>query len=148
MGKINGRLQLQFRCYSRQDPPLSRFKPILVQVLRRLACVAAASNDQELQAVADMIIIAFFFLLRPGEYTGTKSDSTPFCLSDVTFRVGCTVFDTATATDNELAATTFVILTFSTHKNGVRGEKIGHGATGDLLLCPKEALRRRVHCPW
>ena len=26
----------------------------------------------------------------------------------------------------------------------MRGEKIGHGATGDPLLCPKEALRRRV----
>ena len=36
--------------------------PIPVQVLRRLACIAAASNDPELQAIADMIIIAFFFL--------------------------------------------------------------------------------------
>ena len=75
MGNIDRRLQLQFRCYSRQYPPPSRVKPIPVQVLRRLACVAAASNDQELQAVTDMIINAFFFLLRPGEYTGTKSDS-------------------------------------------------------------------------
>ena len=68
-----------------------------------------------------MIIIAFFFLLRPGKYTGKKSDSTPFRLSYVTFSVGCTVFDTATSTDNELAAATFVILLFSTQKNGVRG---------------------------
>ena len=37
-----------------------------------------ASRDPELQAVADMIIIAFFFLLFPGEYTGTKYDSSPF----------------------------------------------------------------------
>ena len=36
-GKIDGRLQLQFRCYYRQDPPLSRVKPIQVQFLRRLA---------------------------------------------------------------------------------------------------------------
>ena len=91
-----------------------------------------------------MIIIAFFFLLHPGEYTGTKSDSSPFRLSDVTFSVGRTVFDTSTATNNDLAAAIFVILTFTTQKNGVRGEKIGHGATGDPLLCPKEALRRRV----
>ena len=109
-----------------------------------MSCVAAVSNDQELQAVVDMIIIAFFFLLRPGEYTGKKSDSSPFCLSDVTFSFGRAVFDTATATYNELAAATFVILIFTTQKNGVRGEKIGHGATGDPLLCPKEALRRQV----
>ena len=54
------------------------------------------------------------------------------------------MFDTSTATNNDLAAATFVIITFNTQKNGVRGEKIGHGATGDPLLCPKEALRSRV----
>ena len=76
-----------------------------------------------------MIIIAFFFLLFPWEYTGTKSDSSPFQLSDVTFSVGRTVFNTSTATNNDLAAATFVTLAFSTQKNGVRGGKIGHGAT-------------------
>ena len=143
-GKIDGRLQLQFRCYYRQDLPPYWVKPIPVQVLLRLACVAAASNDQEVQVVAYMIIISCFFLLRPGEYTGTKSDSSLFCLSDVTFSVGRTVFDITTATNNELAAATFVILIVTTQKNGVQGEKIGHGATVYPLLCPKEALMRRV----
>ena len=77
-GKLDGRLQLQFRCYSQQDPLPSRVKPIPVQVLRRLACVAAASRDPELQAFADKIIIAFFFLIHSGEYTGTKYESSPF----------------------------------------------------------------------
>ena len=86
----------------------------------------------------------FFFLLWPEEHTGTKSDSSPFLLSDVTLSVGRTVLETATATDNELAAATFVILVFTTHKNGVWGEKIGHGATGDPYCAQKEALRRRV----
>ena len=54
------------------------------------------------------------------------------------------MFDTSTATDNDLAVATFLILAFSTQKNGVQEEKIGHGATGDPLLCPKEALHRRV----
>ena len=136
-GKLDGRLQLQFRCYSQQDPPPSWVNPIPVQVLRKLACVAAASRDHELQAVANMIIVTFFFLLRPGEYTGTKSDSFPFRPANVTFSFGHTVFNTSTATDNDLAATTFVMLTFSTQKNGVRGGKIGHGATGYPLLCQK-----------
>ena len=118
-GKLNGRLQLQFRWYSRQDPPPSWVKPIPVQVLCRLACVAAASRDPELQAVGDMIIIAFFFLLCLGDYTGMKSDSSALRLSDVTFTVGRTVFDTSTATDNNFADATFVILTFTTQKNGV-----------------------------
>ena len=83
-----------------KTPPFSRLKPIPLQVLHRLTCVAAAFNDQELQAVADMIIIAFFFLLRPGEYIGTKSDITPFRQTDVTFSVDRTIFDTTAATMN------------------------------------------------
>ena len=102
-----------------------------------MACVSAAFNDQELQAVADMTRIALCFLLRPGEYTGKKSDSLPFSLSDVTFSVGRMVFDTGTTTNNELAAATFVILVFTTTKNVVRVEKIDPGATGDTLLCPR-----------
>ena len=125
---------------SRQDPPPSWVKTIPLQVLHQLACVAASYNNQELQAVTDVIIIAFFFLLWPGEYTGTKYDSSPFHLSYVTFSVGRTLFDTATDTDNELVATIFVILVFTTSKDGMRGEKIGHGATGDPPLCPKEVL--------
>ena len=89
--------------------------------------MAAASNYQELQSISDMIIIPFFFLLRLGDYTGTKSHSAPFRLSDVTFSVGRTVFDTATATDNELAVATFVMLIFTTQKNGFRGEKKSMG---------------------
>ena len=91
-----------------------------------------------------MIIITFFFLLRPGEYTGTKYDSTPFRLSDVTFSVGRKVFYTTAAADNELAAATFVILIFSTQKNGVWEGEISHGATGDPMLCLKDALQQRV----
>ena len=106
--------------------------------------MAAASTVPEVQAIKDMIITAFFFLLLPGEYTGTKSDITPFCLSDVTFSVGRTVFYIFITTDSELDAVVFVILVFTTHKNGARGDKIGHGSTGDPLLCPKESLRRRV----
>ena len=122
-GKIDGILQLQFLCYYRQDPPPSQVKPIPVQVLREMACMAAASNDQEIQAASDMIIIAFFFLLQPGKYTGTKYDRSSFRLSYETFSAGHTVFDTATITDNELAAAKFVIPIFTTQKNGMRGEK-------------------------
>ena len=101
--------------------------------------MAATSNDQELQAVAYMIIISFFFILLTGEYTGTKSDSAPFRLSDVTFIVSRTVFDTATATDNELSIATFVMLIFTTHKNGVRGEKRPWGHRTPAVI-PKGGL--------
>ena len=121
-GKLDYRLQLQYRCYTRQDPPPNRVKPIPVQILRAVAAIAAATNDPELQAVSDMIILAFFFLLRPGEYTASKSDSTPFRLCDVTLSVGRTVF-TSASSEADLLTATFCILIFTTQKNGVRNEK-------------------------
>ena len=66
-----------------------------------------------------------------------KYDISPFRLSDVTFSVVCTVFDTATVTDKELAAAVFVILVLTTHKNCVRGDKIGHGDIGDPYCVQK-----------
>ena len=52
----------------------------------------------------------------------------------------------AKATEGDLQAANFVTLTFTTQKNGIRDEKIGHNASGDPLLCPKVALLRRVLC--
>ena len=37
-------------------------------------------------------------------------------------------------------AATFVMLTFTTQTNVIRGEKIGHKASGNPLLCPKSKL--------
>ena len=71
-----------------------------------------------------MIILAFFSLLRQGEYTASKSNSTPFRLCDVTLSVGRTVFSADSSEANLLSAT-FDILIFTTQKNDVQGEKIG-----------------------
>ena len=66
-----------------------------------------------------MIRISYFFLLSTVDYTGSKSDSTPFRLEDVTLSCSRSVF-VASATEAFFEARTFVALTFTTHKNGVR----------------------------
>ena len=142
-GKLDYRLQLQYRYNTRQDPPPNRVKPILVQILRAMAAIAAASDDPKLCADADMIILALFFLLRPGEYTGTKSTSTSFCLCEVILSVGYTVFLLASSEEDLLTAT-FTTLVFTTQENGVRGEKIRQATSRNPLLCPWDALLRRM----
>ena len=50
---------------------------------------AHASHEDGNLAIADMIsLLAFFFLLRPGKYTGTNSETSPFCFCDVQLFVG------------------------------------------------------------
>ena len=67
-----------------------------------------------------MIIIAFFFLLRPGEYTDNNSNSTPFHLEDVQLFIGSRSLDLLTASDAELHQARFSALTFTDQKNTVR----------------------------
>ena len=75
-------------------------------------------------SMADIICIAFFFLLRPGEYTGTTSDDAAFTLDDVYLYLGKRKLPLATATDGELRAATSCALHFTTQKNGRKGDVI------------------------
>ena len=62
-----------------------------VQLKHYIMAIAFANNvvaSQASQATADMIALAFFLLLRPGEYTGTKSDTTTFRMQDVQLFIG------------------------------------------------------------
>jgi hypothetical protein len=105
---------------------------------------AVLANDPVNQALADMICLAFFFLLRPGEYTGTKSDTQPFQLRDAKFFLGNLPLNPATAPPDHLLNASFITLEFTTQKNGVRGEVIGLGRSGDPHFCPVAAAARRV----
>lgn len=77
-GKSNFCIGRMLECWKKQDPPANQVKPVPIQVVCRIAVVAAnlPPDAHTLRAVADMIIIAFFFLLRPVEYTDLPSDST------------------------------------------------------------------------
>jgi hypothetical protein len=133
-------------CYARQDPPPDRVKPLPVPILRYILAQAYLADDPTNWAIADMICLAFFFLLRPGEYTGTASDTQPFTCHDMQFFQGGVRLDKTTTPDAHILQATFVTLEFTTQKNGVRGEVIGLGLSGDPHFCPvRAAARRFVH---
>ena len=66
---------------------------------------------------ADIICIAFFFLLGPGVYTGTTSNDAAFTLDNVYLYLGKRKLSLATATDGELRAVTSCAPNFKTKKN-------------------------------
>jgi hypothetical protein len=145
VGQIDSRIQRQLRAYQRVDPPPVRVKPIPIALVHQ---VLVASNSprssSEFRCIADMIVIAFFFLLRPGEYTGTTGDNCPFRLRDIQLFLGHRRLTLLTATVEELAAATHVSYTFTKQKNGVPGEVIHHGRSGATWACPVQATIRRV----
>ena len=130
--------------WKKLDPPPNRVKPIPIQVIRYILFVAQQSNSPVIKRTADMIVLAFFFLLRPGEYTTSASDTQPFDYKSVQLFLGRQRLDLESATDAQLECATFVSLTFDLQKNGVRGECIGLGLSGDPALCPVKTLTRIV----
>jgi hypothetical protein len=78
-----------------------------------------------------MIIIAFFFLLRPGKSTDSKSDTMPFILGDVQLSVGIRQLNLTTTSDSKLHLTKLVLLLFTTQKNGAENEVINMGLIND-----------------
>jgi hypothetical protein len=93
-----------------------------------------------------MLILGFYFLLPPGEYAATSNpEAAPFRLESIKLYVHNRLLYPVNSPLWELEAITFVGLEFDTQKNGVRGEVIGLGRSGDPLFCPVIALIRRVH---
>lgn len=99
------------------------------------------------RATADLITMAFFFLLRVGEYTMPRPErctrTIQFRVQDVRFyRDGIIIPNNAPAT--VLAQADGVALCISNQKNGTRGETIHHHRLPNRRICPVAATARRV----
>ena len=95
--------------------------------------------------LGDLIILAFFYLLRPGEYTLSPApESAPFRIRDVHLFQGGRKLDVFTASDDDLLPATYCGLEFTTQKNCVKGEVIGLGLSSKPDWCPVRATVRLV----
>jgi hypothetical protein len=72
--------------FTKKNPPPHRVKPVPIAVLRNVCATTFASQCPIQQATADKIVLAFFFLLRPGEYTATIGPSLGYLPFDVSAR--------------------------------------------------------------
>jgi hypothetical protein len=81
------------------------------------------------QAIADMTIITFFYLLLPGKYTGTISDDAACCLCDLQLWVGNLTVDVMAALVEHLLTSTSASLMFTTQKNRVLHKLVNHACS-------------------
>jgi hypothetical protein len=92
-----------------------------------------------------MLLLGFYFMLRPGEYAFTDSkEATPFRLKHVHLFAAARRLNHLTGPIHELAAATAVALEFDKQKNGVRGELICLSRSGHQTVCPVAAIINRV----
>ena len=135
-----------------EDSPTTRAYPANTTIIRKLIENTDLQHhrDGPLNCLAvDLIIIGFFWLLRPGEYLKGASDgrTTPFKIQDIVFNIDGIHYPALTAPLNDsrsLARIRVASLTFDDQKNAVRGETISHLPTGDDFFCPALALGRIV----
>ncbi|KAI2493227.1 hypothetical protein MHU86_21301 [Fragilaria crotonensis] len=132
--------------WKKADPPPTRVKPLPLQVVHGASQLALLSGTPLALAAADCMVVAFYFLLRPGEYAGApKTDADDlFRLQDLGLWIGGRKLDVPTCPLADLTAATFATLTFTSQKNGVRGETVGHGRSGHPTLCPVLRLASRA----
>ena len=133
--------------YGRQDPPPKPKLAVPVQVATTAAKAATLTTNPLEQAINDLVNIAFYFLLRVGEYTyvSTKkrTRTIQFRVQDITlWRNNKPIPNTASL--QELLTADAATLTISNQKNGTRGELIHH-ETINLDTCPTNSLARRIH---
>ena len=152
--KIIPRLQQTYDGWRKEDPPTTKMLPVESDVPEALVASGLLPGATELdRAVGDLTMVAFYYLLRVGEYTikGTRNETkqtVQFKLEDITFfkkntvgKLRCLLRD---APEHMIMTADGATLKLDNQKNGWKGVCVYHEANGDPVNCPVRALGRRV----
>jgi hypothetical protein len=132
------------KSFGDRDPPA---EPKLAIPISTITAISKNYRwNPQLDAVADLITIAFFYLLRVGEYTSPATSrekrTIPLRLCDIRLWRNGIVLQHSSGLKNLLTADSATICIANT-KNGSKGVVVHHDAIGGPI-CPVAALARRV----
>ena len=106
-GVIDYPIQSQMRSFEKNDPAFVHVKPVSITLVIHALLFAYQTNPTaERKAIANMICVAFFFCLHPGEYTGTTTDDQAFALNDIALFIGTRWLHNKHSSDPKLLAAT------------------------------------------
>ncbi len=134
-----------------QDDPSSRAYPANLTLIRAL--LDALDLDDPIFGtlnahIIDLIIVAFYWLLRPAEYlksTDQEGRSQAFTFRDIHLTLGVVVYNGPNAPLHDVTQIlriSHATLAFTDQKNAVMGEQVGHLANSDPFFCPAKTLGR------
>ena len=146
-------LHVMMAGFRKEDPPTVKKLPIEVDIPEFLAGFGRRQNSSARdRAIGDLTLIAFYFLLRIGEYTmkqhrNETKQTVNFRVADVTFfkkgEDGRLRQLPRNAPKEEILAADSATLRLTNQKNGWKGVCINHHVNGDSYYCPVKALIRR-----
>jgi hypothetical protein len=141
--------------FAKEDPPIDKKLPVAVDVVEFLVKQGMGPEaDQKVMATGDWCLIAFYFLLRIGEYTvkgkrNNTKQTVNFRVKDVTFfkkDIFGRLSQIARDDLESIMEADAVTLKLENQKNGRKGVCISHHSNGLKEFDPVQALGRRyVH---
>ena len=153
--KFIPRLAQMLQGWKKEDPPVIKKLPVEVDIPEYLATIGELPTATVLdKAVGDLTLIAFYFLLRVGEYTvkshrNETKQTVQFRIQDVTFfrrdSAGSLCQMSRIAAAHDLLQADSATLKLDNQKNGWKGVCIHQEANGEPHHCPVKALARRYN---
>jgi hypothetical protein len=139
--------------WRKSDPPTLKMLPVEADIPEFIAQLGTLPSATTLdQAIGDLALIAFYYLLRVGEYTckASRNDTkqtVQFKMEDITFfkrnTKGNLQCISRTAPAWMIASADGATLKLDNQKNGWKGVCVFQETNGDPYLCPVRALARR-----
>ena len=139
--------------WKKEDPPVIKKLPVeadIPELLSTLGCHRDA-NDLD-RTIGDLSLIAFYYLLRVGEYTvkyarNNSKQTVQFRMRDITFfkkdHHGRLRQLSRRASDTDIASADSATLKLENQKNGWKGVCVHQETNGEIIHCPVRALGRR-----
>jgi hypothetical protein len=146
------RVEQTLNGWRKTDDPVEKKLPVEVDVPEFLVRLAMMVGVLEMaKATADLILIAFYYLLRVGEYThkaanNNSKQTVEFRAEDVTFFKrfeGRLKQLPREAPDDDIMSADSSTLKIDNQKNGWHGVCINHEHNGDEIFSPVRGLGRR-----
>ena len=147
-------LQIMIEGYDKEDPPTRKMLPIETDVPQLLVDVGYGNTGtSHTKAIGDLTLIAFYFLLRIGEYTvkgrrNNTKQTVQFKLQDVTFykktKSGQLRCLPRNVPHQLILSADSATLKLDNQKNGWKGVCIHQEMNGEAMYCPIRALWRQV----
>ena len=148
------RLSQMIEGWRKEDPPTIKKLPVEADVPELLSHVGSLTTANALdKAIGDLALIAFYYLLRVGEYTvktarNNSKQTIQFRLQDVTFfkedANGRLRQLSRNANEHDIMSANSATLKLDNQKNGWKGVCVNQQTNGEAIHCPVRALGRRV----
>jgi len=135
-----------FRRWKDEDPAPKPQQALPNSTVRWIADNYGVSISKRLRMVADLIVMAYFFLLRVGEYTRSSrpTRTIPLRRQDVKLWHGSILLDQSLPL-HVLQSADSCTINLENQKNGQKCSSLHHTSSGVLGFDPVQAVVRLVH---